>query len=62
MYGIHESFHLMVIVENVSVLNSILFTDLSIFGSFLWHLTEVSSTEEEGIYVSTPSWVGAEEF
>lgn len=52
----------MVIVENVSVLNSILFTALSIFGSFLWHLTEVSSTEEEGIYVSTPSRVGAEEF
>lgn len=56
MYEIHKVFQQRFILENFSVLNYLLFTALSIFGSSLSYLTE------EEVYTSMPSSAEAEEF
>jgi len=60
MHEIHESFQQKVILENFSVLDSLLFTAL--FFSSISYLTEVWRTEQQGGYTNVPSWVGPEEF
>lgn len=61
MNEIHEIFQWRVILEKLSILNFLLFTALSIFGSSLSYFAEVWRTEEER-YTSMASWVEAEEF